>query len=278
MLTDPENLSTQADGASAESLPPQTPPLPPAPREIWGLSDLLLFVVFIPFALLALTLVVLVGYAVLRPFAGWHVPVDLVQKHPVFLLILQCVFYVFILGFLFLLAKFQHQQPFWKSLGWKKPRARQVAGYLMGGGGLAVAVSLALRVLPDARDFPLEELFNSRVASYAIGVFAISVAPVVEELVFRGLLFAILERAAGMRVAVAATAVLFAGLHVQEYWPAWHHMFMILVVGLVFSLARGTTGSLTPSIILHIGYNSLIMTGLFFSTQHFRVASGFWAH
>ena len=52
---------------------------------------------------------------------------------------------------------------------------------------------------------------------------------------------------------------------------------MILVVGMVFSLARGITGSLAPSIILHIGYNSLIMTGLFFSTQHFRTASGFWA-
>ena len=98
----------------------------------------------------------------------------------------------------------------------------------------------------------------------------------VEELVFRGLLFAIFERAVGMRFAVVATAVLFAGLHIPEYWHAWNHMFMILVVGVVFSLARGMTGSLTPSIILHIGYNSLMMTGLFFSTQHFRTASGFW--
>ena len=96
----------------------------------------------------------------------------------------------------------------------------------------------------------------------------------VEELVFRGLLFAIFERAVGLRFAVVTTAVLFAGLHVPEYWHAWNHMFMILVVGMVFSLARGTTGSLTPSIILHIGYNFLIMAGLFFSTQHFHAVSG----
>jgi membrane protease YdiL (CAAX protease family) len=81
-----------------------------------------------------------------------------------------------------------------------------------------------------------------------------------------------------MRFAVVLTAVLFAGLHVPEYWHAWNHMIMILVVGLVFSLARGITGCLAPSIILHIGYNAFIMTGLFFSTQHFRVATGFWAH
>ena len=100
--------------------------------------------VFIPFALLVSKLVVLIGYVVLRPFTGWHVRADSVQSDTVFLLIQQCVFYVFILGFLFLLAKLQHQQPFWKSLGWKKPTARQVAGYLAGGGGLALAVSLAL--------------------------------------------------------------------------------------------------------------------------------------
>jgi len=99
---------------------------------------------------------------------------------------------------------------------------------------------------------------------------------VVEEVVFRGLLFAIFERAMGWRFAVVTTAVLFAGLHAPEYWHAWNHLIMILVVGLVFSLARGATGSLAPSIILHLGYNSLIMTGLFVSTQHFRMTSGYW--
>jgi len=275
MPEDPENLVTEASGAPAESVPP--PPVPPLlPREIWKWRDLLLFVVFLPFALMVSTLMVLMGYAVLRPFAGWHASVELAQRNPLFLLVMQCVFYVFVLGFLFLLARLQHQQPFWKSLGWQKPSAWQVAGFLLGGGGLAVGVSLALVLLPDVKEFPLEKLFNSPIASYAIGAFAISVAPVVEELVFRGLLFAILERAAGMRFAVAITAVLFAGLHVQEYWPAWHHMLMILVVGLVFSLARGMTGSLAPSIILHIGFNAFIMTGLFFSTQHFRAVEGFW--
>ena len=276
MLDDTENLSPEASGWPSEGRPPQPPAPLLAPREIWKPRDLLLFVVFIPFALVVSKLVVLIGYVVLRPFTGWHVRVDLVESDTVFLLIQQCVFYVFVLGFLFLLAKLQHQQSFWKSLGRKKPTTMQVAGYLAGGGVLAVAVSLALSMRPDTQGFPLEKLFNSRTASFAIGAFAICVAPVVEELVFRGLLFAIIERAVGMRFAVVITAFLFAGLHIPEYWHAWNHLVMILVVGLVFSLARGITGSLAPSIILHIGYNSLMMAGLFFSTQHFRTASGFW--
>jgi membrane protease YdiL (CAAX protease family) len=236
----------------------------------------LLFVGFIPFALLVSKLIVLMAYAALRPLAGWHVKADLVQTNTVFLLIQQCIFYALILVFLVLLARLEHQQPLWKSVGWVKPATKEVVGYLVGGGMLAGVVSLALVVRPDTQAFPLEKLFNSRIASFAIGAFAISFAPVVEELVFRGLLFAILERVGGMRLAVVTTAALFAGLHVPEYWHAWNHLFMILVVGMVFSLARGMTGSIAPSIMLHIGYNSLIMAGLFFSTQHFRTASGFW--
>jgi len=274
MLGESENLLRQAGNSPEEGLPPAAVPPSLAPREIWKLRDLLLFVAFIPFALLVSELVLLTGYAALRPFTGWHVKVDLVKSDTIFLLIQQCAFYVLILLFLFLLAKLEHQQPFWRSLGWKRPTGRQVAGYLAGGGGLAVATSLALWLFPDTRISPLEKLFNSPTDSFALGVFAVSVAPVLEELVFRGLLFAIFERAVGLRFAVVTTALLFAGLHIPEYWHAWNHLFMILLVGMVFSLARGTTGSLVPSVILHIGYNSFIIVGLFFSTQHFHNVGG----
>jgi uncharacterized protein len=77
----------------------------------------------------------------------------------------------------------------------------------------------------------------------------------------------------GLKAAVVTTAVLFATLHIPEYWHAWYHLLMILLVGVVFSIARGSSGSLTPSIFLHIGYNSFIMVGVFVSTQHFHTFS-----
>jgi membrane protease YdiL (CAAX protease family) len=235
----------------------------------------LLFVAFIPFALLASKIALLIGYSVLRPFTGWHAKVDSAQSDTIFLLVQQCVFYLLILAFFFLLARLQHQQPLWKSLGWKKPTAKEVLGYLAGGCGLAFAASFGLWLLPDTQAFPLEKLFSSRPASIAIGAFAVLIAPVVEEVVFRGLVFAIIERTVGLKVAIVTTALLFAGLHVPEYWHAWNHLLMILLVGVVFSLARGVSGRLTPSIILHIGYNSLIMIGVFISTKHFHNFSSF---
>jgi membrane protease YdiL (CAAX protease family) len=277
MLDDAENLRTETGAALPEPPPPElflpTPP-PLAPRDIWKPRDFLLFVAFIPFALVASKIVVLIGYVAVRPFAGWRAHVDVAQTDTLFMLVQQCIFYALILGFLVLLARLQHNQPIWRSLGWTRPTLRQLLFYLAGGGALAIGINIVLWLRPDTQGFPLEQLFTSRAACYAIGVFAVGIAPLVEEVVFRGLLFAIVERAAGLRAAVAATAVLFAGLHIPEYWHAWNHLLMILVVGLVFSLARGATGGLAPSIILHVGYNSIIMGGLFLSTEHFRVAPG----
>jgi membrane protease YdiL (CAAX protease family) len=274
-VDDMGNCPTEPGGLPAGGLQP--PPASPflTPREVWKPRDLLLFVAFIPFALLASKIALLIGYSVLRPFTGWHAKVDSAQSDTIFLLVQQCVFYLLILAFFFLLARLQHQQPLWKSLGWKKPTAKEVLGYLAGGCGLAFAASFGLWLLPDTQAFPLEKLFSSRPASIAIGAFAVLIAPVVEEVVFRGLVFAIIERTVGLKVAIVTTALLFAGLHVPEYWHAWNHLLMILLVGVVFSLARGVSGRLTPSIILHIGYNSLIMIGVFISTKHFHNFSSF---
>ncbi len=273
-----EPVNPPLPNAEAQIATPDQPPTshPPAPREIWRPRDLLWLLAFTPFALLASKFSVLIGYAALRPLAGWHASAEAVQSDTVFLLILQTVFYEFILAFLVLLARLQHQQPFWRSLGWKKPSLRQITGYLLAGCSLAIAVNFALWLQPDAKDFPLEKMFDSATASYALAAFAIAVAPVVEELVFRGILFAVCERVVGVRFAVLTTAVLFAALHIPEYWGAWNHAFIILLVGMVFSLTRALTGRLTPSVFLHIGYNSLMIAGLFFSTQHFHNVMGTW--
>jgi membrane protease YdiL (CAAX protease family) len=273
MLDDPLNPTAEDTGSPTLSPAPPPPP-PPAPREIWRPRDLLWLLFFTPFAIVTAKFTVLFGYALLRPMAGWHQSPDAVQSETIFLLIMQVAFYLFILVFLVLLARIQHQQPFWRSLGWRAPTFRQVAGYLVGGCVLAIAVNLALWLQPDVKDFPLEKMFDSQSAAYALAAFAIAVAPPVEELVFRGVLFAVFERTVGVRFAVLATAVLFAGLHIPEYWGAWNHALIIFLVGMVFSLARGLTGRLAPSIFLHIGYNSLMITGLFFSTQHFRNVTG----
>lgn len=269
MPEEPTDLPSETPGLTPE-LTPAIPSAALPPRAIWGGRDLLWLALFIPAGLLCAALMVSAGYLMARPIAGWHSRVHALQGNAIFLLVQQSIFYALILAFLSILVRVRHQQPLWRSLGGRIPSFRQVVEYLAGGGILAVLVSVLLRLRPDAHAFPLERLFDSRFASYAIGAFAISLAPLVEEVIFRGVLFAVIEGAAGRTIAVLITATLFAGLHAPEYWQAWNHLGMILLVGIAFSLARAITGSLTPSILLHCGFNAFIMLGLFLSTDRFH--------
>jgi len=262
-----------------QQTPPQDVPPPlegtltdgrrPPPRP-WTLRDLLLFIAFVPIGLFAANILVLLGYALIQPTMHWRLAREKLSADPFFLLALQTVFYGLMLAYIYVLVAVGHAQPFWSMLRWRRMTLGKTLGCLVGGALLTAAIALLPPLLPDASQFPLQSLFNSRAAGYAVGSFAILVAPFMEEMIFRGILFGIFESQVGLRFAILITAILFGGLHVPEYWGAWNHMFLIFLVGLVFSLARGMSGSLAPSVFLHVGYNASMMIALFLSTEHFR--------
>jgi hypothetical protein len=271
-LTDETQEQTQDVPPPLESTLTDAGESPPKP---WGLRDLFLFIAFVPVGLFAANILVLLGYAVLQPIVHWRLGKQQLSTDPFFLLALQTVFYGLMLAFIYFLVVVDHRQPFWSTLRWRRMTPGKTLGYLVGGVLLTTAIALLPPLLPDANQFPLENLFSSRAAAYAIGAFAILVAPLMEEMIFRGLLFGIFESQVSLRFAILVTAILFGGLHVPEYWGAWNHMLLIFLVGLVFSLARGMSGSLAPSVFLHVGYNGSMMIALFISTQHFRNLNAF---
>jgi membrane protease YdiL (CAAX protease family) len=257
------------EGAAPAEVPLR--PVPPPVPKAWSPRDLVLFL-FVSALLLVVVspLLMYTAYAVLRPLTGWRTPVGALSNNPYFLLTVQSTFYVLVLGYVYFLVAVNYRQPFWAALAWHKPTTRQVVLFFLGGILLCLAVQLAPPLLPDVEDFPLLRLFTSPQAAYAIAAFAILVAPLAEELIFRGVLFRFFECQVGVRLAIAGTAALFAGMHVPQYWGAWNHVMLICLVGVVFSLARGLTGSLVPSVILHIAYNTGLMIAFFFETHQFR--------
>jgi len=258
----PQDTPPPLDGPPTEAW--ESPPAP------WALRDLFLLLVFVPIAFFIANILVFLGYALIQPTLHWHMTKEKLASDPFFLLALQTVFYVLMFAGIYVLVTVGHNQPFWDMLRWRRITPGKALVFLAGGAFLTVAIALLPPVLPDAGQFPLENLFNSRTAAYAIGVFAILGAPLMEEIIFRGVLFGIFEAQVGLRFAILTTAILFGGLHVPEYWGAWNHALLIFFVGLVFSLARGRSGSLAPSVFLHVGYNASMMIALFISTQHFR--------
>lgn len=77
-------------------------------------------------------------------------------------------------------------------------------------------------------------------------------APVVEELVFRGLLYRMLRERWGVLVSIAVSAVFFSLIH--------HGMLFSpqLVGGIIFALAYEWSRSLWVSIALHMGANAAV--------------------
>lgn len=77
-------------------------------------------------------------------------------------------------------------------------------------------------------------------------------APLVEELVFRGLLYGWLAGRWGAGMAVVGSSAAFAAAHVE---PA--HAILVLPLGLMFGWLRWRSGSLWPSLVAHMGNNGL---------------------
>ena len=77
-------------------------------------------------------------------------------------------------------------------------------------------------------------------------------APLVEELVFRGLLYGWLEGRWGSGIAFIGSSLAFAAAHVELA-----HVILVLPLGLVFGLLRWRTGSLWPSLVAHMANNGL---------------------
>jgi membrane protease YdiL (CAAX protease family) len=98
----------------------------------------------------------------------------------------------------------------------------------------------------------------SKAVPFALNAVVVAVvAPVVEELTFRGVGFTLLARF-GTVVAVTGTAIAFAADHgLVEGFPA------LFVFGLAVALVRVRTGSIYPGMLLHACFNALALVDAF---------------
>lgn len=118
---------------------------------------------------------------------------------------------------------------------------------------LYAAVTLVMSLLPEAW---LENYIDASAALTQDDVFTILatvvLAPVTEEVIFRGLIFSRLERAMPGWLAAVLSALAFGLCHGQPVWMAY-----AFVLGLVFAFLRLRTGSILPSMLAHFIFNGI---------------------
>jgi membrane protease YdiL (CAAX protease family) len=85
----------------------------------------------------------------------------------------------------------------------------------------------------------------------------VTAGPVIEELLFRGLLQPVLVSLAGVFPGILITSLLFAGVHLPQNAGVWQSAVIIGIAGFGFGVVRHITGSTRASSIMHIAYNAL---------------------
>lgn len=155
----------------------------------------------------------------------------------------------------------------WRDLGFRKFRPLQAIGLLLASfiGFLLVAavVSVVLETLMPGIDLTGEQEIGfldaaTRGELFLTFVALVVIAPITEEIVFRGLLLPAYARWFGIVPAVLITSVMFALLH-----PPLSAMITIGVFALFLAGIYVRTQSLWPAILLHSAKNLVAYIGIF---------------
>lgn len=166
--------------------------------------------------------------------------------------------------------RFRYGRRLLPSLGWRRPPAGYAQAALLGAitAGLVIAGAAILR--PPERPLPLLELLRDPLSLALVGLFAVTLGPVCEELAFRGFLLPWLARLVKPAPAVVLTGALFAVLHGPEYAWSWQHVLLITLAGVAFGAVRVCTGSTAAAAVTHGVYNLV-----FFAALVMHTAGGF---
>jgi membrane protease YdiL (CAAX protease family) len=123
--------------------------------------------------------------------------------------------------------------------------------------GIFALSAVIMGFYPEADNDLLRIVRSSRLAVFVLAALATFTAPLVEEVVYRGILYSAFQRAFGVGAAVAVVTALFALVHFPQYWPSYSTLFLLTLLSLVLTMIRVKTQNLLPCIILHTIFNGI---------------------
>lgn len=232
-------------------LPPD-PELPEASHPFWDWRDAgMLIALVVPSGLLAL------GLARIAMLLAKGVTSGKAAQA----LIFQFLFYAVWFSALYLMLRIRYERPFWQSMGWVFPWKSMSMTVLLGPFlALALAVVGALLRTPEVRS-PIVDLMTDRLSLVLVGTFAVTFAPLSEELLFRGFFLPLLVRSLGKAGGVVACSIPFALLHGPQYSWTWQHMVLLTLAAIAFGATRLKTGSTAAATLVHATYNLTFFVG-----------------
>ena len=102
--------------------------------------------------------------------------------------------YLAMLAAMYVVVTRHRQRAFWQTVGWRWPGNLRWLGYMAGGALLAVGLGELSRLLPIPKSLPMDQFFRNRQGAYLMMIFGVAIAPLAEEMLFRGFLYPVLDR------------------------------------------------------------------------------------
>jgi membrane protease YdiL (CAAX protease family) len=189
-------------------------------------------------------------------------------------------------------------RPFLAGIEWNGGGAKArliVVGLAMGLGAQGVSV-----FVPHTKELPIEEMFHNPAVIWVLAFFGVVVAPVFEEILFRGFLLPAIaigydwmqvsrgegpgaaywnikqwEAGTGysqraLLVASVVTSLLFALIHAPQLAWTWPALGLLFCVSLVLCAVRIRMRSVAASSLVHGCYNLSVFATLFAVTGGFK--------
>ena len=156
----------------------------------------------------------------------------------------------------------------WRLLGAVRPRLRHVGIGLLAGlgafltsGAIILAGNELLGPLDDAGQALLEAEMLGGTALLFTVLAAVLLAPLLEELTFRGVLYQVVGRRTSWPVGVVVASAAFAIVHVEVLLPFRVESLVfgiaLFAVGAVFALVFHRTRSLVTAMVAHATFNGV---------------------
>jgi len=137
-------------------------------------------------------------------------------------------------------------------VGWVSLALAPAVGF-----GLWVAAGVFGNLVPSTEEAGIEALASFPSGALSVGLVAI-LAPVAEEIFFRGMVYGLAERRLGRVAAFAIAVGLFAIAHLPQQWGAWGAFLSVTLVGVVLTALRAATRTTLVPIVAHLVHNLVV--------------------
>lgn len=217
----------------------------------WGLLDILFVYIFL--------------FAFSIFFIGTLINLGANVDNPLFAIVIQVVISMMIIGLIYGIVVIRYKCSFQEIFGISK---KNLGKHFQMGIWVAIFLALGTTLISMiiSQFTPVEPqnpyLKYSPEKIKIISILAIFIAPIVEELFFRGFIQPALYRYVGIYGGILITAIIFGMSH-SQYLHYQQALIAVTFIGLILGYVRYKTNSIMPAVFAHLLNNLLASIGFF---------------